>query len=791
MGTDHTAQNGQDLNRDEVKELYDALWGTSPPLRLNSPTSGPDFCPDTFLNAITPDEVRRRVRRTKRSTAPGPDDVRRAHVVGVHKYKLLAGLYNVIVLAGSQPTEWHTNRTILIPKEGKDGAKVANYRPITISSLLSRLFWGIVDHRLRKIIKMNPRQKGFVAEAGCFANVQLLDELVRTMKRSGGGVGIQLDISKAFDTVPHKAIEYALTRKGLPPAFVKLVSSSYHGVRTNIEHPKGAIPITLKRGVKQGDPLSPLLFNLVLEPLLDQLNQMEGVPFGDESISVIAFADDLFLFASDALKAQSLLDCTVDYLGAHGMTLSASKSRAFEIKYSHKSWSIVDPQVERLGERIPVARADECLTYLGVKYSLWKGIDLTEMGEHLTSVLRRVKRLRLKPTQKLHLLQTYLVPHYLHQLVIAAPALTALKAIDQEVRVAIKEFMHLPQSISDGIIYCRKGDGGLGFPKLEQLVPRVSLEAGLRLGKSPDPALQALSFESWMTARLRRLANSIRVNYPYTWGDLQRYKARCRKEELDRWGEQLAQGGSVTSFTDDKIGNAFLYEPHLLKPCRFITALQLRTNTGGNRSSLNRAVPQRSLLCRKCHLHKETLAHILGNCIHTKGPRIKRHNEIRDLIESSLQEMEAVEVTKEPDLTLPTGEKLKPDLVIKNREGVFVVDVTVRHEDGDYLARARDEKIDKYRDLLPQLQESSELRSEVLPIVVGTRGAMPPDTVRCLEALNLKTKARLKTISLIALRSSLEIYHAFLDYDGTLPQDAPQLIGPRPHRGDGRRGFML
>jgi hypothetical protein len=61
--------------------------------------------------------------------------------------------------------------------------------------------------------------------------------------------------------------------------------------------------------------------------------------------------------------------------------------------------------------------------------------------------------------------------------VIAAPALKALRAIDQEVRVALKEFMHLPQSISNGIIYCRKGDGGLGFPKLEELVPRESLEA--------------------------------------------------------------------------------------------------------------------------------------------------------------------------------------------------------------------------------------------------------------------------------------------------------------------------
>jgi hypothetical protein len=75
--------------------------------------------------------------------------------------------------------------------------------------------------------------------------------------------------------------------------------------------------------------------------------------------------------------------------------------------------------------------------------------------------------------------------------------------------------------------------------------------------------------------------------------DLRRYKARCRKEELERWGEQLAQGKSVKSFADDKIGNAFLYEPCLLKHCRFITALQIRTNTGGNRSSLNRAVPHK------------------------------------------------------------------------------------------------------------------------------------------------------------------------------------------------------
>jgi hypothetical protein len=211
------------------------------------------------------------------------------------------------------------------------------------------------------------------------------------------------------------------------------------------------------------------------------------------------------------------------------------------------------------------------------------------------------------------------------------------------------------------------------------------------------------------------------VNYPYTLLDLRRYKTAAGRES---WGEQLAQGKSVKSFAGDKVRNAFLYEPNLLKPCRFITALQLRTNTGGNRSSLNRAVPQADLLCRKCRVQKETLAHILGQCIHTKGPRIKRHNEIRDLIESSLQEKdEAVEVMKEPELTLPTGEKLKPDLVIKNREGVFVVDVTARHKHNLQISelKAQRSKIfkdkqetEEYFTQLECMMHSQELKVEKL-----------------------------------------------------------------------------
>ncbi|KDR21437.1 Retrovirus-related Pol polyprotein from type-1 retrotransposable element R2 [Zootermopsis nevadensis] len=152
-------------------------------------------------------------------------------------------------------------------------------------------------------------------------------------------------------------------------------------------------------------------------------------------------------------------------------------------------------------------------------------------------------------------------------------------------------------------------------------------------------------------------------------------------------------------------------------------SLHHSVTNAGNRTSLNRAVPQTDVSCRKCGARKETLAHILGECIHTKAAVIRRHTEIRDLIMDKIMSNDkTAEVTKEPELQSEKG-KLKPDLVVKNQSGVFVVDVTVRYEDGEYLKLAMKEKKDKYGLLLSAMQRERNVpTAEVLPIVVGTRG---------------------------------------------------------------------
>jgi hypothetical protein len=103
-----------------------------------------------------------------------------------------------------------------------------------------------------------------------------------------------------------------------------------------------------------------------------------------------------------------------------------------------------------------------------------------------------------------------------------------------------------------------------------------------------------------------------------------------------------------------------------------------------------------------------------------------------------------------------------------------MVDVTVRHEDGDYLRQARRDKINKYEKLLPDLEERMKAnKEEALLIVIGTQGVTPNDTLLALQKLNIKDQSRFTAISMMALQKSIEIYNCFMDYNYQVEKDPP------------------
>jgi hypothetical protein len=175
---------------------------------------------------ITIKDISDRLKRTEGDTAAGPDGIIKKDLQQKGTREILALLFTLITTNGEQPSSWKINRTKLILKPGKEAGKIGNYRPVTIGSLISRMYWGIIDKRLRMFTRFSPRRKGFVNESGCFNNVRIFNEIINIAKKKNGMVAVQLDVPKAFDTVPHAAIGDALRRKGLPEFLVKSITNS-------------------------------------------------------------------------------------------------------------------------------------------------------------------------------------------------------------------------------------------------------------------------------------------------------------------------------------------------------------------------------------------------------------------------------------------------------------------------------------------------------------------------------------------------------------------------------------
>ena len=439
---------------------------------------------EVTFGVITDHEIISVIKDTKKDTGAGVDGW------GLNTIKLI-GTTNVKVIFNSWwafgiPNGEKLARTTLIPKTG-DLTQVGNWRPITIGTILLRLYCKIWDRRMRKKFKINERQKAFVPVDGCYENVKILQNILQNSRKSKKEVNVVfLDLSKAFDTVQHDTIIKALLRKGVPNDVRNLVSDLYSNTFTTISvNGQKTRTIQINSGVKQGCPLSPLLFNFVIDELIDEIQQLDsGYKLQGQQVSIMGFADDLVLISDNDYGMKHLLQRCETFFDNRGLSVNTKKSlslRTLPIRGKNSMKTISETHRFFKGSPLPSADYDQMMRYLGVQLNplgeVYIPLDLW------TTWFERLRRAPLKPAQKIWSIRSVLVPRMLHQLRLADSSIWKLKIINKLIRKNFKLILHLPEWTPDSWIYLR-GGGNLG--DITTMILKSRKKASAKMATSDD-----------------------------------------------------------------------------------------------------------------------------------------------------------------------------------------------------------------------------------------------------------------------------------------------------------------
>jgi hypothetical protein len=331
------------------------------------------FGPDACLAPLSLDELHAELDRVGQDEkAPGFDGVRPQHLrlLDAGNRALLRVAVNTFLLhpGGSD----HDDDVLLlspVPKSDDHCHMLGNFRPIALLNTVPRVALRVVSRRVFVVLE-RMRLFGDVQQAfRPSGNIEWLHQVlqVRIQRAAGAHTPLfiaLLDISKAYDNVPHTSLFHALEAYGFPAAIRHFVRGMYASVRARVITAHGlsrAFPVC--RGVRQGDPLSCALFLLVLQPLLQYLDRTEVV--ADGGPACMAFADDLLVVGASLAELRRRLAVVEAYLRAVGLSLSASKSL---VVGNATARAAVPPQatVHVAGHQLPVLGG--VFTYLGVVF---------------------------------------------------------------------------------------------------------------------------------------------------------------------------------------------------------------------------------------------------------------------------------------------------------------------------------------------------------------------------------------------------------------------------------------
>ncbi|KAG0436004.1 RNA-directed DNA polymerase from mobile element jockey [Dictyocoela muelleri] len=345
-------------------------------------------------------------------------------------------IFNRIIKKAKIPKEW---KKIIIRPIPKIGNKI---RPISLTDVFRKVFEKLLLKRIN--LKLADNQIGFKEKNRREDHILFFDDF---LKRSNGvSFSVTLDISKAFDSVNRQLLYKKLIKNhNVSSKMLKIITALIENNKYSTDStPNYDSWNDLLLGLPQGSILSPLLFNVFID------NLMNLVPTNYKS-NILLYADDILIFTKSYKESQDLIEIVEKHAILNDYCLNPKKSFAMSNDNNDKKFKLKNQIIKNVA----------ILKYLGHYFNL-KGIDLNSSINNcrklvIINVLRIKKNVKLKNRDKISLMlneyKTFILPHIDNLLIVLCNKKTAIDKLERIQKKTIKQIFLLPFRLPTTILY--------------------------------------------------------------------------------------------------------------------------------------------------------------------------------------------------------------------------------------------------------------------------------------------------------------------------------------------------